>query len=47
MYNLSELGCAFSDNIYLGSGEHFGSIWNYGDVLKWMYTESSCKDYNQ
>jgi hypothetical protein len=45
MYNLSELGCAFSDDIYLGSGEHFGSVWNYGDDLQWHKSASSLKDY--
>jgi hypothetical protein len=42
---VSKLGCAFSDDIYLGSGEHFGSIWNYGDDLQWHKSASSLKDY--
>jgi hypothetical protein len=45
MYSISEGGCAFSDNIYLGAGERNGSIWNYGDDNQWSLTASSLTDY--
>ena len=45
MYSISEDGCAFSNNIYLGAGEMNGSIWCYGDDNQWSLTASSLTNY--
>lgn len=45
MYKISEIGCAFSYNIYLGSGEMNGSVWYYGDDNYWGLTATSLTNF--